>query len=71
MNELERRRKAIDPPDSTRWRETDFAQTLGKYLSPEQLDAMETRRTVLVRHIDHQIAIRGEAVVLYDLPAGR
>lgn len=41
---------------------------LGKYVSSEQLDALEVRRQLLVRHFDQQIARRGEAAVLYDLP---
>ena len=40
---------------------------LGTYLSPPQLDALETRRMKLVKHFDEQIARRGEAAVLYDL----
>jgi hypothetical protein len=43
-------------------------QTLGRYLSSQQLDALEARRALLVRNFDDQIARRGEAAVLYDLP---
>ena len=43
-------------------------QALGKYLSAPQLDALEIRRVLLVRHFDHQIERKGEADVLYDLP---
>jgi hypothetical protein len=46
-------------------------QALGRYLSSEQLDALEGRRVLLVRHFDHQIANKGEAAVLYDLPPRR
>lgn len=44
-------------------------QALGKYLSSQQLDALEIRRVLIVRHFDRQIALKGEAGVLYDLPA--
>jgi hypothetical protein len=44
-------------------------QALGRYLSSQQLDALEVRRARLVRHFDDQIAGRGEAAVLYDLPS--
>jgi hypothetical protein len=43
-------------------------QKLGKYLTSEQLDALETRRQLLVKHFAEQIALHGEAAVLYDLP---
>ena len=43
-------------------------QTLQRYLSPLQLDALEVRRVLLVRHYDRQIKSKGEAAVLYDLP---
>lgn len=43
-------------------------RTLGKYVSPEQLEALEARRELLVKHFDEQIARKGEASVLYDLP---
>jgi len=43
-------------------------RTLGKYLSSKQLDALAVRRELLVRHFDEQIAKRGKAAVLYDLP---
>jgi hypothetical protein len=43
-------------------------QKLGKYLASEQLDALETRRALLVKHFAEQIALKGEAAVLYDLP---
>jgi hypothetical protein len=41
---------------------------LGAYLSAEQLDALEIRRQLLVKHFDDRIARMGEAAVLYDLP---
>jgi len=44
---------------------------LGRYLSAKQLDALEVRRVLLVRHFDRQIRSRGEAGVLYDLPPRR
>jgi hypothetical protein len=43
-------------------------QKLEKYLAPEELDALETRRELIVRHFAEQIALKGEGVVLYDLP---
>jgi hypothetical protein len=46
-------------------------QTLERYLSSQQLDALEVRRTLLVKHFDGEIESRGEGVVLYDLPARR
>ena len=46
-------------------------QALKRYLSSQQLDALEVRRALLVRHFDHQIASKGEAAVLYDLPPRR
>jgi hypothetical protein len=43
-------------------------QALGRYLSSQQLDALEVRRVLLVKHFNHQIESRGEPGVLYDLP---
>ena len=48
-----------------------FEQQLAKYLSAEQLDALEARRALIVKHFDDHIARRGEADVLYDLPPRR
>jgi hypothetical protein len=45
-----------------------LARTLGKYLSSQQLEALEARRTLVVRHFEALIASKGEAAVLYDLP---
>jgi hypothetical protein len=44
---------------------------LQKYLAPEQLDALETRRELLVKHFADRIATLGESAVLYDLPPRR
>ena len=44
---------------------------LSRYLSAQQLDALEVRRALLVRHFDDLIKTRGEADVLYDLPPRR
>jgi hypothetical protein len=44
-------------------------QTLGRYLSPPQLDALDVRRQLLVRHFDELVASKGEAAVLYELPS--
>ena len=49
----------------------DLERLLAKYLSLPQLDALEARRAILVKHYDEQIATRGEAAVLYDRPARR
>jgi hypothetical protein len=43
-------------------------QTLERYLTSQQLDALEVRRTLLVKHFDDQIKSHGEGAVLYDLP---
>ena len=43
-------------------------QRLEKYLTPEQLDALEARRELLVKHFAERIALQGEGAVLYDLP---
>ena len=43
-------------------------QKLAKYLSPEQMDALEARRALLVKHFEEQITSKGEGAVLYDLP---
>jgi hypothetical protein len=43
-------------------------QKLEKYLNVEQLDALEARRELLVKHFTEQIALKGEGAVLYDLP---
>ena len=45
----------------------DFARALGDILSPEQIDALEARRVLLVRHFDQEIAARGAQAVLYQL----
>jgi hypothetical protein len=49
----------------------DSAKRLGKYLTLGQLDALETRRALIVEHLDGQIAAKGEAAVLYDSPPRR
>jgi hypothetical protein len=48
-----------------------FVQSLGKYLTAGQLDALEARRALLVQHFDEQIRKRGEDAVLYDLAPRR
>ena len=48
-----------------------LGQALKRYLSSQQLDALEVRRALLVRHFDRQIESKGEADVLYDLPPRR
>lgn len=46
-------------------------QALGRYLSGQQLDALEVRRVLLVKHFDRRIKSKGEVDVLYDLPSRR
>ncbi len=41
-------------------------QRLAEYLSATQLETLEVRRRLIVRHFDEQIAKKGEAAVLYD-----
>ena len=43
-------------------------ERLRAYLTEEELDGLEARRGLLVRHFDERIASSGEAAVLYDLP---
>lgn len=45
-----------------------LTRRLGKFLTSEQLDALETRRALIVRHFDELIARKGGRAVLYDLP---
>lgn len=45
-----------------------FKQKLGRYLAAGQLDALEVRRELLVKHFSERIAQEGEGAVLYDLP---
>lgn len=42
---------------------------LGRYLSPQQVETLAVRRELLVKRFDEDIARKGEAAVLYDLPA--
>jgi hypothetical protein len=44
---------------------------LGRLLSSEQVDALEARRALIVKHFDELIARRGEGAVLYHLPSRR
>jgi hypothetical protein len=44
-----------------------FQQKLGKYLSSTQMDALEARRAMIVRHFEEQITSKGDDAVLYDL----
>jgi hypothetical protein len=45
-----------------------FAEVMGKILTKEESDALFARRDLLVQLFDEQIAARGEAGVLYNLP---
>jgi len=48
-----------------------FGRGLGALLTTEQLDALEARRLIIVRHFDQRIARQGQRAVLYDLPPRR
>ena len=48
-----------------------LARMLGNYLSSPQLEALDVRRTLIVKHFDALIASKGENAVLYDLPVRR
>lgn len=75
-----RTRRALEDPDSLircprvvlgrlrRLNREQLQQALQRYLSSQQLDALEVRRVLLVRHFDHRIESKGEAAVFYDLP---
>jgi hypothetical protein len=41
---------------------------VGRFLTSEQVAALEARRALIVKHFDELIARKGEGVVLYDLP---
>ena len=43
-------------------------QRLGSWLTRPEIEAVLARRDLLVRALDEQIATKGEAAVLYDLP---
>lgn len=43
-------------------------QRLGRWLNKAEIDAVLTRRDLIVRTFDDQIRVRGEGAVLYDLP---
>ncbi len=45
-----------------------LTRRLGKFLTSEQLDALDTRRALIVRHFDELVASKGGRAVLYDLP---
>ncbi len=45
-----------------------FTSRLANYVSTGQIEALESRRRLLVQHFDGQIAKQGESAVLYDLP---
>ena len=78
-----RTRQALQDPDSLvrcprsvlgRLRDLNrprLHQMLERYLSSQQLDALEIRRALLVKHFDDLIESRSERVVLYDLPPRR
>jgi hypothetical protein len=46
----------------------ELRHALRRYLSAKQLDALEIRRVLLLKHFDHLIESKGQAAVLYDLP---
>jgi hypothetical protein len=41
---------------------------LGRWLTNDQIDAVLARRDVIVRIFENQVAAKGEATVLYDVP---
>jgi hypothetical protein len=43
-------------------------QKLERWLTKEAIDAVLARRDLIVRIVDHEIATKGEAAILYDLP---
>ncbi len=43
-------------------------QTLGKWLLKPEIDGLVARRDLIVRFFDDEVAKKGEAAVLYDLP---
>jgi hypothetical protein len=43
-------------------------QTLGRWLSKPEIEAVLARRDLIVRHFDAAVLAKGEAAVLYDLP---
>lgn len=49
-------------------KKSDTIRRLGKYLTPGQLDALEARAALIVKHCAGQVAEKGERAVSYDLP---
>lgn len=43
-------------------------QRLGRWLSKREIEAVVARRDLIVRFFDSEVATKGEAAVLYDLP---
>lgn len=43
-------------------------QKLERWLTRGEIDAVLARRDLIVRIVDHEIATKGEAAILYDLP---
>jgi hypothetical protein len=43
-------------------------QTLGRWLTRDQIDAVLARRDLIVRRLEDQIAAKGEATIVYDFP---
>jgi hypothetical protein len=52
----------------TKLNREQLQKALSKYLSSDQLDALEARRVLLVRHFEKQIASSSEGAVIFDLP---
>jgi hypothetical protein len=48
--------------------EDTLREKLGRWLTKREFDGMLARRDLIVKRFDDQIASRGEAFVLYDLP---
>jgi hypothetical protein len=43
-------------------------QTLGRWLNKQEIEGVLARRDLIVRYFDNEVATKGEAAVLYDLP---
>ncbi len=49
----------------------ELQRQVGRYLSPVQIDALEARRALLVKHFDARISKLGDKIVLFDPPPER
>jgi hypothetical protein len=46
-------------------------QALGRWLTKGEVEGLMARRDVIVQFFDKEVAAKGEAAVLYDLPRSR